>query len=41
MDNALKAQGDINCGFDPEGDLLMDPVSESESDGGRGGVSDS
>ena len=29
MDNVLKAEGDINSGSDPEGEMLMDPASES------------
>ena len=32
MDNVLKAEGDINSGSDPVGEVLMDPAPESESD---------
>ena len=29
VDNVLKAEGDINSGSDPEGEVRMDPASES------------
>jgi len=30
--NVLKAEGNINSGSNPEGEVRMDPASESESD---------
>ena len=32
MDNVLKAEGDTNSDYIPEGEALMDPGSESEID---------
>ena len=38
MDNVPKAEGDINSGSDPKGEVLMDSAPESESDEqGEGG----
>ena len=38
MDNVLTAEGDINSGSDPVGEVLMDPAPESGSDEEGGGA---